>query len=164
VSPLWLCNAWVSCATICATIMVRRDGWQAAMSDLDLIGFANEAFYRAFSTLDSKLMADVWACETEIRCLHPGAHPLRGRERILASWKEIFANTEPGVISFQVQDVALVNGIGIVCCFEEVNGHFGIATNLFAREGALWRMIHHHAGPISSPPRQRIAAVKMRPN
>ncbi|MET1027237.1 MAG: nuclear transport factor 2 family protein [Dongiaceae bacterium] len=134
------------------------------MSDLDLIGFANEAFYRAFSALDSALMADVWARETETRCLHPGAHPLRGRDRILASWTEIFANSEAGSISFQVQDMALVNGIGIVCCFEEVNGHFGVATNLFAREGTLWRMIHHQAGPISTPPRQRTATVKLRPN
>ncbi len=134
------------------------------MSDLDLIGFANEAFYRAFSALDSELMADVWARETEICCLHPGAHPLRGRDRVLASWREIFANSEAGSISFQVQDVALVNGIGIVCCFEEVNGHFGVATNLFARERTLWRMIHHQAGPISSPPRQQTVTAKLRPN
>ncbi len=134
------------------------------MSDLDLISFANEAFYRAFAALDADLMADVWARETEVRCLHPGAHPLRGRDRILASWREIFANSEPGSISFQVQDLALVNGMGLVCCFEAVNGHFGIATNLFVREGTLWRMILHQAGPIASPPMQRPAASTPRPN
>jgi hypothetical protein len=125
------------------------------MSDLDLISFANEAFYRAFAGLDLDLMADVWARETEVRCLHPGAHPLLGRDRVMASWGEIFANSELGSISFQVRETALTGGIGIVCCFEAVNGHFGIATNLFAREGKSWRMIHHQAGPIVTPPQQK---------
>ncbi|MDY0885131.1 nuclear transport factor 2 family protein [Dongia soli] len=134
------------------------------MSDIDLIGFANEAFYRAFAALDGDLMAEVWAQETEARCLHPGAQPIRGRERILTSWQEIFANSEPNSISFQVQDIALVNGVGIVCCFEAVNGHFGVATNLFVREGALWRMIHHQAGPISAPPQKQAGETPSRPN
>ena len=134
------------------------------MSDLDLIGFANEAFYRAFAALDFDLMADVWARETEVRCLHPGAHPLLGRDPVLASWREIFANSEPGSISFQVRETAMTGGIGIVCCFEAVNGHFGIATNLFAREGNRWRMIHHQAGPIGTPPARQSQETPSRPN
>lgn len=134
------------------------------MSDLDLIGFANEAFYRAFAALDADLMAEVWARETEVRCLHPGQHPIRGRERVLTSWQEIFANSEANSISFQVQEIVLVNGVGLVCCFEAVNGHFGIATNLFVREGTLWRMIHHHAGPVGVPPPKQAGAAPARPN
>lgn len=140
------------------------------MSDIDLIGFANEAFYRAFASLDFDLMADVWARETEVRCLHPGAHPLLGRDQVLASWREIFAHSEAhsesGSISFQVRETALTGGVGIVCCFEAVNGHFGIATNLFAREGNRWRMIHHQAGPLSTPPKRQVpeTAAPARPN
>jgi hypothetical protein len=133
------------------------------MSDLDLIGFANEAFYRAFAGLDFDLMADVWARETEVRCLHPGAHPLLGRDHVLASWREIFANSEPGSISFQVRETAMTGGVGIVCCFEAVNGHFGIATNLFAREGNRWRMIHHQAGPIAAAPKLKPQVAPSRP-
>jgi hypothetical protein len=134
------------------------------MSDLELIGFANEAFYRAFASLDLDLMSDVWAHATPVRCLHPGAHPILGRAQVLASWREIFANSAPGSISFQTCETALTGGIGIVCCFEVVNGHFGIATNLFAKEGALWRMIHHQAGPVASPPRQHSAEPSRRLN
>jgi hypothetical protein len=134
------------------------------MSDIDLIGFANEAFYRAFASLDLALMADVWAHDTEVRCLHPGAHPLLGRDQVMASWREIFANSEPGSISFQVRETAMAAGIGIVCCFEAVNGHFGIATNLFARDGNRWRMIHHQAGPISAPPKRQTPEPPALPN
>jgi len=134
------------------------------MSDLDLIGFANEAFYRAFAGLDLALMADVWAQETEVRCLHPGAHPILGRDQVLASWREIFASSEAGAISFHVRETAIAGGIGIVCCFEAVNGHFGIATNLFVREGNLWRMILHQAGPVATPPKLKPAETPQRPN
>ena len=134
------------------------------MSDLDLIGFANEAFYRAFASLDLALMADVWARETEVRCLHPGAHPILGRDQVMASWREIFANSETGSISFQVREATMASGIGIVCCFEAVNGHFGIATNLFAREGKSWRMIHHQAGPVAAPPKRSIQESPILPN
>jgi len=134
------------------------------MADLDLIGFANEAFYRAFASLDLELMADVWARETEVRCLHPGAHPILGRELVLASWREIFANSESGSISFHVREATMAGGLGIVCCFEVVNGHFGVATNLFVREGSLWRMIHHQAGPLASPPKLAAEDVPQRPN
>jgi ketosteroid isomerase-like protein len=135
------------------------------MSDLDLIGFANEAFYRAFAGLDLDLMADTWARAADVRCLHPGAHPLLGRDQVMASWREIFANSEPGSISFQTRETALIGGVGLVCCFEVVNGHFGIATNLFVKEGALWRMIHHQAGPVATPPRQEAATQSpARPN
>jgi len=109
-------------------------------------------------------MADVWARDADIRCLHPGAHPLLGRDQVLASWREIFSHSAPGSISFQVRETALIGGIGLVCCFEAVNGHFGIATNLFIKEGTLWRMIHHQAGPIAAPPRQAVPEVPPRPN
>jgi ketosteroid isomerase-like protein len=124
------------------------------MSDLDLIAFANEAFYRAFAALDFALMTDVWAHDLEVRCMHPGSEPLFGREPVLASWREIFKRGQAGMISYQVRETSLIGGIGMACCFEVVNGHFGIATNLFAREGNRWRMIHHQAGPLAKAPRE----------
>ena len=41
--------------------------------------------------------------------------------------------------------------MGIVCCLESLSGHGFIATNLFVRDGKIWRMVHHHAGPIAGP-------------
>jgi hypothetical protein len=34
-----------------------------------------------------------------------------------------------------------------VICVEHLDGGDLIATNVFAREGTLWKLVHHQAGP-----------------
>ena len=52
-----------------------------------------------------------------------------------------------------------------VLCFEEVDGTYLLATNVFIRDGGVWRMVHHQAGPTSAvPPRQDDGSGAGRPN
>jgi hypothetical protein len=39
-----------------------------------------------------------------------------------------------------------------VICFEEIMNTFLVATNVFVREGRVWKMVHHQAGPTSAQP------------
>ena len=42
--------------------------------------------------------------------------------------------------------------VGIVICFEQIEDQFLIATNMFVREGRIWKMIHHQSGPTADVP------------
>jgi ketosteroid isomerase-like protein len=121
------------------------------MSALAAVEFANTAFYDAFSTADIGQMSELWADTDAIFCCHPGWQPIHGRDAVLRSWAEIFANAGPMPISHRVLARELIGEMAIVCGLESVSGHGFIATNLFVRHGKIWRMVHHHAGPIAGP-------------
>ena len=37
-----------------------------------------------------------------------------------------------------------------VVCIERLPTGVLIATNVFVREAGVWRMVHHHAGPVAA--------------
>jgi len=123
------------------------------MSDTDAVLFANEAFYRAFADGDMRAMEQVWAGRDDIACLHPGWGPIFGRSEVLASWKAIMAAgaEAPGILCFDAR--AQIHGdVAVVVCFEQLPGGRLVATNLFRREGSVWKMILHQAGPTAAGP------------
>ncbi len=46
----------------------------------------------------------------------------------------------------------LYGEVGFVVCYEEIAGQYLIATNVFVRDGKVWRMVHHQAGPTAAVP------------
>lgn len=120
-------------------------------ADFAALEFANSAFYGAFAAADLKQMEALWASSGAVFCCHPGWQPLHGREPVMRSWAELFANAGPMPITHHVLARDLVGEMGVVCCLESVSGHGFIATNLFIRDAKLWRMVHHHAGPFAGP-------------
>jgi hypothetical protein len=121
------------------------------MSELAALDFANSAFYDAFSAASLPQMTELWAASGAVFCCHPGWQPIHGREAVLRSWAELFSNAGPMPIAHHVLARDLIGEMGVVCCLESVSGHGFIATNLFVRDGKLWRMVHHHAGPFAGP-------------
>jgi ketosteroid isomerase-like protein len=112
---------------------------------------ANEAFYDAFDSGDVDGMAALWAEEHPVACVHPGAAPIHGRDEVLASWKDILsASTRPAIQCLQPQAL-LLESAGLVLCIEALSGGRLIASNMFALEQGVWRMVHHHAGPMNAP-------------
>ena len=119
---------------------------------------ANVRFYRAFETLDLDEMERVWSNGDHVKCVHPGWALLSGWEAVRDSWKTIFQNTEE--MRFTLSDVQVVATAELawVTCTEnilaEVRGRISVtsvlATNLFERGPAEWRMIHHHASHVLS--------------
>jgi len=129
------------------------------MAETDAVLFANEAFYRAFTDRDMRAMNEVWAREHPIACIHPGWEPLFGRDAVLGSWQAILAGAQSPGIACRDPRPFVHGGAAHVICYEELGGTYLIATNVFVREGSLWRLVHHQAGPTAgAPPRTETAA------
>lgn len=114
---------------------------------------ANASFYRAFSEGDAAAMADLWALRAPVACIHPGAPVLVGREAVLKSWRQILRTEQAFNLRCDSATVQLLGGVAIVLCYEggQTEPSHLAATNVFVLEEGAWRMVHHHAGPLSSP-------------
>src|SRR5262245_3003997 len=125
------------------------------MSDREAILFANDAFYAAFAGRDAAAMDQAWA-PGEVTCIHPGWAPLRGREAVMKSWREILANKESPAVSARRADVLQQGSVAIVTCVEIIPAgarmHTLAATNIFVKDGTRWKMVHHQAGEAAVDP------------
>ena len=121
-------------------------------SDEEAVLAANEEFYSAFSTRDLAAMDALWAEETPVACIHPGWDVLVGRDLVMESWAAILGGPGSPQISCEAPR-AFVHGASAFVICHEVLAQQGrlIATNVFAREGSGWRMVHHQAGPAGQP-------------
>jgi ketosteroid isomerase-like protein len=108
---------------------------------------ANQAFYQAFSRGDYASMSEPL---------------LAGRAAVLGSWRKILAVAPSFEMVAREPRVCLLGDTAFVTCLE-ANGarpaHL-IATNVFVWEEERWRMVHHHAGPLSTPEPARGASSK----
>jgi ketosteroid isomerase-like protein len=122
---------------------------------------ANQEFYRAFSRGDFAAMSELWAKTAKIACLHPGARLLSGRGAVLSSFRELLAAAPAWKMVSRDASVHLFGEAAFVTCLE-ANGdqpaHLA-ATNVFVLEDGRWRMVHHHAGPLSVPEPRRISSL-----
>jgi ketosteroid isomerase-like protein len=122
----------------------------------------NTTFYEAFESADLDTMQDLWLDDPETLCVHPGALPVRGTPAINRSWALIMANTP--YIQFFLTDVevSVREDVASVTCTENVltgdastgpdafGGGRAVATNVFVRTPAGWRLWIHHASPVLS--------------
>jgi hypothetical protein len=132
----------------------------------DALHFANAAFYQAFLDRDLAAMDRVWALRLPVLCIHPGAAPLATREQVLASWHNILVNPRSPILEHRVETVLHFGDIALLTCYEWSKNQPDaalVATNGFALEDGVYKMILHHAGPVAgsalpapTPPRPRI--------
>ncbi len=136
------------------------------MPERDAVLFCNEAFYRAVNDRDVTALEDLWAADGPVSCLHPGWPAIIGRDQVLSSWRRILSHdASPKIVCRE--PVALLQGdVGIVICYEDVEGQLLVATNVFRRVGRHWRMIHHQAGPTAAElgPAEEEPDAPARPN
>ena len=114
---------------------------------------ANQKFYDAFSAGSGEAMRSLWAREATISCVHPGLPLLIGREVVLRSFEEILGQGPRFQLSCIEPQVSLLADCALVTCFEAAGAESAhlAATNVFVREAEEWRLVHHHAGPLSKP-------------
>ena len=112
----------------------------------------NASFYEAFRTRDLKRMDELWAREHAVAVIHPGWPALYGRSAVLESWSDILRGPSPPDISCFQPVPHVMGDVGFVICREKLPDGNLIATNVFAREGGVWKLVHHQAGP--TPPLQ----------
>ena len=129
------------------------------VDDLDAVRAANAEFYSAFEAGDLDAMADVWEHSDRIVVTHPGWPMLRGWARVAGSWDAIFRNT--GYIQFVLTDelvtvagdtawVTLDENILQSASSDELSGSKATSVNVFVRDENEWKMVVHHASPVSA--------------
>jgi hypothetical protein len=114
--------------------------------------FSNDAFYTAFATRDVSAMEALWDRDAPSTCLHPGWGPIFGYEDILESWRELMRNTSAPRIECRAPRAQIYGDVGNVICFEALPGGYMAAANTFVRRGAVWKIVHHQAGPTGEKP------------
>ncbi len=120
---------------------------------------AENAFYEALERSDLDGMMAVWAEDEDIVCVHPGGARLTGQDQVRESWARIFAAGGRARVrtTHQVAISAMMLAVHSVHENFTVEGEAQprpaiVATNVYLRTAAGWRMIVHHASPGVAPP------------
>jgi len=115
------------------------------------------AFYEALERGDLEAMMAVWADDEEIVCVHPGGARLSGHDQVRESWRRIFAGPAMRV---EITRQAAINAMmAAVHTLHETVTLVGdnpmratvLATNVYLRSAAGWRLVVHHASPLPGP-------------
>jgi ketosteroid isomerase-like protein len=132
---------------------------------------AENAFYEALERADLEAMMAVWAEDEDVVCVHPAGTRLVGHDEVRESWRRIFASGQRLRVELtQQQTVA-----GMMFAVHSVHENFIVddesqrrppivATNVYVRGAAGWKMVAHHASPVpaqAKPPAAREAAPKI---
>ena len=136
---------------------------------------AENAFYEALERCDLDGMMAVWAEDEDVLCVHPTGGRLTGQDQVRESWAQMFA-AGPRARLQVTQQVAIS---GMMLAVHSVFENFSlegvapgdakplpiVATNVYLRTAAGWRMIVHHASPApaqaAAPTPSRDAPPKM---
>ena len=120
---------------------------------------AENAFYEALERGDLEGMMAVWAEDEEIVCVHPAGERLSGQDEVRESWARLFANGPRArvAVSQQVAISAMMLAVHSVHENFTVEGDprptaTVLATNVYLRTAAGWRMLVHHASPAPAQP------------
>ncbi len=122
---------------------------------------AENAFYEALERCDLEAMMAVWAEDEDILCVHPAGPRLTGQDQVRESWARIFSGGPRARL--QVSQQVAIGGmmLAVHSVFENfsIEGAQGdarpapiVATNVYLRTAAGWRMIVHHASPAPAQP------------
>lgn len=118
---------------------------------------AENAFYEALERADLDAMMAVWAEDEEIVCVHPAGARLVGQDQVREGWEKIFASGQ----RLRVEITHQVTVSGVMFAVHNVHENFTVhdesrqrapilATNVYARTAAGWRMIAHHASAATA--------------
>lgn len=135
----------------------------AVAEEVEAVLAANRAFYGAFEARDLDALAEVWERSDRSSVVHPGWPILRGWPRVAASFEAIFANTAFMQFVLTGEQVTIQGDSAWVTCEEnllqatgsreggndlgELSGARVVATNVFVRTPAGWRIVHHQGSP-----------------
>jgi uncharacterized protein (TIGR02246 family) len=120
---------------------------------------AEIAFYEAFERADLAGMMAVWAEDDDIVCIHPQGPRLTGFEAVRDSWMQIFAGGTSRLRvrtiearRFEGQSVAVHSVVEVLSAPGQQGPAQSVcATNVYELTPNGWRMVAHHASPLSEP-------------
>lgn len=132
------------------------DGADKLTEKIEEVTRANEAFYRAFESLDVGLMDRVWLQQEYVTCIHPGWGLRVGWPAVRDSWVLIFNNTFAMTFELTEIQIQVAGDVAWVICTENIASRQGeapnesrvLATNLYEKLEEGWKLIHHHGSPM----------------
>jgi uncharacterized protein (TIGR02246 family) len=122
---------------------------------------AENAFYEALERCDLDGMMAVWAEDEEVVCVHPAGARLTGQDQVRESWAKLFAAGPRARLRIEQQVAISGMMLAVHSVFEtfSIQGQKAaaqplpiVATNVYLRTAAGWRMIVHHASPAPAQP------------
>jgi len=119
---------------------------------------AENAFYEALERCDLEAMMAVWSEDDDIVCVHPSGQRLAGQEQVREVWRQMFSSGPN--MRVQIAQQLVIPGMmlavhsvheSITVAGEQRPRPPMVATNVYLRTAAGWRMIVHHASPAQAP-------------
>ena len=115
---------------------------------------AEAQFYEAVRDGDLERLMAVWADDDDVVCVHPGGTRVVGPQAVRAAFEAIFSN---GNIAVHPEHVKRIHAMGsaVHSVLERIDvvtsdgprTGWIVATNVYVKTGAGWRMVAHHASP-----------------
>lgn len=112
------------------------------------------AFYEALERGNLEDMMAVWSEDEEIVCVHPGGPRLVGSDAVRNSWQRMFqggTRLSVHVSSAVVTDSMVLSIHSVIETISMADDPHRaavvIATNIYHRGPAGWRMLLHHGSP-----------------
>lgn len=116
---------------------------------------ASDRFYRALSRMadgDASGMSDVWSHSEEVTAMHPIGFRETGWDAVRSSFEKVAAMADHGQVDLSERQVRILGDVAYETGVER--GTLTLAgqdvelehrvTNIYRREGGLWKLIHHH--------------------
>lgn len=124
-------------------------------SQKEQVHAANELFYAAFGAGDLDTMDRLWSKTRKVSIYHPNWQGISGREAVMRSWEAILGDGDK--VDIRPVDPTIIMGrkSATVICEEHLASVRMIATNVFVREGADWKMVHHQATRLNDLPQSQ---------
>ncbi|MEM6989463.1 MAG: nuclear transport factor 2 family protein [Myxococcota bacterium] len=113
---------------------------------------ANAEFYTAFAGRDYEAMESLWSPTSAVVCVHPGWPPIRGRAEVMKSFRSIFDHDTGPAPACEAPTCHIHGDGAFVVCRERLGNAVLIATNVYAREGERWQLVHHHSSALARVP------------
>jgi uncharacterized protein (TIGR02246 family) len=120
---------------------------------------AENAFYEALERSDLEGMMAVWSEDEEIVCVHPAGQRLAGQAQVRESWRQMFAGGAGMRVKIEQRVAVTGMMVAVHSVLESITatGEMRprppiVATNVYLRTPAGWRMIVHHASPAPGDP------------
>ena len=108
----------------------------------------NQAFYRAMRQGDLHTMDALWSTQRNVTCTHPGWPLLSGRRAVMDSWEAILTQQKPLDIWPSDPMPIITGSTAIVVCTERLGAAELSASNAYALENGIWRIINHQATQV----------------
>ncbi len=115
-----------------------------------------QAFYEALEAADADAVAELWLNDDDVCCIHPGGGRLVGLAAVMGSWRTILGNGPVHIRavssqSLETPTMAVHNVVEEVMLSQDRRQQLVhvIATNVYIKTPAGWKMVLHHASPAT---------------